>query len=179
MTDTSQEPRGKGRPTPKRSEREAARRKPLVQPRTRESVKASRSEAAEARRRQREALRSGDERHYPPIAAGPERALVRDVIDRRRPFWLLALPVWALGAVLSLMASPVARLFGSFTLPLVVGLLLADLVTSRRSVRRALREAFPGGTREPEKVLVWYGTARNMQFRRSRLPRPRVEPGRR
>lgn len=167
----------KGRPTPKRSEREAARRKPLVQPRTRDAMKASRSAAADERRRQREAMRTGDERHYPPIAAGPERAMVRDVIDGRRPWWLLALPVWAIGAVLSITASPVARAFGTATLPIVVGLLLGDLIAARRAVRKALRERYPDGTREAEKALVWYGTSRNMQFRRSRLPRPRVEPG--
>ena len=166
----------KGRPTPKRSEREAARRKPLVQPRGKDAVRAERSASAERRRAQREALRNGDERNYPAIAAGPERALVRDVVDARRPFWLLALPVWAVGAVLSIMASPVARTFGQLTLPIVVGLLLSDLILARRAVRRALRERFPDGTKEPEKVLVWYGTARNMQFRRSRLPRPRTSP---
>ncbi len=169
----------KGRPTPKRSEREAARRKPLVQPRTRDTMKASRSEAAEARRRQRDAMREGDERNYPPIAAGPERALVRDVIDARRPYWVYALPVWAIGAVLSVTASPVSRAFGTLTLPIVVGLLLGDLMAARRGVRKALREAYPQGTREAEKALIWYGTARNMQFRRSRLPRPRTEPGKR
>ncbi|HEV2889310.1 MAG TPA: DUF3043 domain-containing protein [Frankiaceae bacterium] len=167
----------KGRPTPKRSEREAARRKPLVQPRTRETMKASRSASADERRRQREAMRNGDERNYPAIAAGPERALVRDVIDARRPYWMYALPVWAVGAVLSITASPVARAFGTLTLPIVVLLLLGDLVAARRSVRRALRQAYPQGTREAEKALIWYGTARNMQFRRSRLPRPRTEPG--
>ena len=166
----------KGKPTPKRSEREAARRKPLVQPRGRDAVRADRSASAAKRRAQREAMRNGDERHYPAIAAGPERALVRDVVDARRPLWILALPVWAVGAVLSVMASPVARTFGQYTLPVVVGLLIGDLVFARRAVRRALREAYPEGTREPEKVLVWYGTARNMQFRRSRLPRPRTSP---
>lgn len=167
----------KGRPTPKRSEREAARRKPLVQPRTRDSMKASRSASADERRRQRDAMREGDERNYPPIAAGPERALVRDVIDARRPYWVFALPVWAVGAVLSIMASPAARAFGTLTLPIVVGLLLGDVIAARRSVRKALRSRWPEGTREAEKALVWYGTARNMQFRRSRLPRPRVEVG--
>jgi len=145
----------KGKPTPKRSEREAARRK------------------------QREAMRTGDERNYPTVAAGPERAVVRDAIDARRPYWQLALPLWLGGLVLSLMPSLAARQAGGLTFPLVIGLLLADMVVARRTVRRAVAAAFPDGTREPQKTLVWYGTARNMQFRRSRLPRPRVEPGRR
>ncbi|HEX8004433.1 MAG TPA: DUF3043 domain-containing protein [Mycobacteriales bacterium] len=166
----------KGRPTPKRSEREAQRRKPLVQPRGRDALRAERSASAETRRRQRDAMRNGDERNYPAIAAGPERALVRDVVDARRSFWPFAFPVWAVGSVMSMLNAPVARAFGMVTLPVVVGLLVADPWVARRAVRRALREAFPNGTREPEKTLLWYGTARTMQFRRSRLPRPRVSP---
>jgi hypothetical protein len=172
MTET--EPRGKGRPTPKRSEREAARRKPLVEPRSREALKAQRSGASDLRRRQREAMRTGDERNYPPLAAGPERAVVRDAIDARRPLWQVALAVWLVGLVLSLMPSETVRRLGAITFPIVIGLLVADIVGSRRAVKNALAEAFPGGTKEPVKGLLWYGTARNMQFRRSRLPRPRV-----
>ena len=176
MTDTSQRPGGKGRPTPKRSEREAARRKPVVAPRSRDAVRATRSAAADHRRMQREAMRSGDERNYPPIAAGPERAVVRDAVDARRPFWLLALPVWAIGFVLTLTTEPLLRQLGSLTFPVVLVLLIADMVGARRAVRKALDAAFPGGTRESYKALVWYGTARNMQFRRSRLPKPRTSP---
>jgi hypothetical protein len=169
-------PTTKGRPTPKRSEREAARRKPLVQPRGRDAARASRSSAADERRLQREAMRNGDERNYPTVAAGPERAAVRDAVDARRPFWLLALPVWAIGFVLSITSVPLLRTIGSATFPFVMLLLVVDVVASRRAVRRALDERFPDGTREPRNTLLWYGTARNMQFRRSRLPRPRVSP---
>lgn len=170
---------GKGRPTPKRSEAQAARRKPLVQPRAKGRKGSSRGLDAEARRAMRQAMREGDERNYPPVAAGPERAAVRDAVDARRPFWLLALPLWLVGLVMTLIPSPVARGLGSLVFPVVVGVLLWDAVAARRLVRRTLAERFPGGTTESLKTLVWYGTARNMQFRRNRLPRPRVSPGQR
>lgn len=180
MTETTQPPKegGKGRPTPKRSEREKARRKPVVAPSSREALKAERSAAAEKRRAQKQAMRDGDARNYPPIAAGPERAAVRDIVDARRPYWQLALPLYALGLLLSLAPSESAKAVGTLTLPLVFAMLMVDLVGTRRAVRRGLAERFPNGTKEPVKALMWYGVARNMQFRRSRLPRPRTEPGR-
>lgn len=179
MTETTQPPKegGKGRPTPKRSERVKARRKPVVAPSSREAVKAQRSAAAEKRRLQKEAMRTGDERNYPPIAAGPERAAVRDLVDARRPYWQMALPLYALGLGLSLAPSNAAKAIGTLTLPFVFAMLLVDLVGTRRAVRKGLEERFPNGTREPVRSLVWYGVARNMQFRRSRLPRPRTSPG--
>jgi hypothetical protein len=170
VTDTRQG--GKGRPTPKRSQAQAARKKPLVTPRG-----AGRSSAttAEARRAMRQALRDGDERNYPPMAAGPERAAVRDVVDARRPLWPVALGVWLFGVVFSLVPSDLAKSLGTVTLLLVGFLLVADVVIVRRRVTAALAEQFPNGTKESLKTLGWYGTARNMQRRRSRLPRPRVE----
>lgn len=179
MTETTQPPKegGKGRPTPKRSEREKARRKPVVAPTSREAMKKQRSAAADKRRLQKEAMRTGDERNYPPIAAGPERAVVRDVVDARRPYWQMALPLYVVGLLLSFSRSEAAKLVGSLTLPFVFAMLVVDLVGTRRAVRRGLAERFPDGTREPVRALLWYGVARNMQFRRSRLPRPRTSPG--
>ena len=159
----------KGRPTPKRSEARAARHKPVVQakgggPRT--NLKSA-----------RQALKEGDERNYPAIARGPERALVRDVIDGRRSFGWLALPGWFLGAALSLIPTAPTRAAGGSVFPLLIGLVVSDSVNAARAVKKALAERFPDGTEAPRKSLVWYGIARNTQFRRRRLPRPRVAPG--
>ena len=178
MTDTRPEkPGGKGRPTPKRSEKVAARRKPVVAAKGRDAARSQRNDRAAARRKVREAMRSGDERYYPSVAAGPERALVRDVVDSRRSFGWLAVPGWLVGVSLTLVPSTVVRSIGGLVFPLVVGILVLDAMGASRAVRRALDERWPDGTQATRRSLVWYGIARNTQFRRQRLPRPRVDRG--
>ena len=167
----------KGRPTPKRSEARAATKKPLVAPKGREAQRAARRADASARAAAREALKSGDERSYPPVAAGPERALVRDVVDSRRSFAWLAIPGYVLGLVLSFVPTPATRGAASILFLLLVGVFVGDTFLARRDVRRALAERFPDGTKEPVNRLGRYGMVRNTQFRRSRLPPPRVNRG--
>lgn len=182
MTETEQPPRGKGRPTPKRSDAQKARKTPVVTPRgtgkrDKGAKRGDKAERAAARRRMREAMRTGDERYYPSIAAGPERALVRDVVDSRRSIGWLAIPGWFLGLLLTLVPAPAAQAAGTLMFPIVVLVLIADSVGAARDVRKALDARWPEGTKQPRKGLTWYGIARNTQFRRQRLPRPRVERG--
>lgn len=174
MTEAPSKPGGKGRPTPKRSEAQKARKQPLVKQTGRAGAKADKAAVAAARRTMRDAMRTGDERNYPPIAAGPERALVRDVIDSRRGFGWLAIPGWVVGVVLTLTPLPPAQLAGSLLFPVVIVVIIGDAFVAGRAVRRALDERWPEGTKDSRKSLTWYGIARNTQFRRSRLPRPRV-----
>jgi hypothetical protein len=178
MTEAPQKAGGKGRPTPKRSEAQKARKQPLVTPKGGASRSGrSKSDNAALRATMREAMRTGDERNYPPIAAGPERALVRDVIDARQGFGWLAIPGWVVGVTLTLVPVQAARAAGSLLFPVVIVVIVVDAFVAARAVRRALAERWPEGTQAPRKSLVWYGIARNTQFRRSRLPRPRVGPG--
>ena len=175
MTETDQQPRGKGRPTPKRSEAEKGRRTPLVTPRGGAAgKKLGKEERLELRRQMRESMRTGDEKHLPPMHAGPERALVRDVVDSRLSFAWLVLPGWFAGFLASLMQVAVAQAIGSIVLSLVFGILIADSIGAVRTVRRALTERFPDASR---KGLTYYGIARNMQPRRWRRPPPRVSRG--
>ena len=172
----------KGRPTPKRADQRAARKKPLVASTARRSgskaeAKSRRAEAAATRARMRTALRTGDEANYPPIAAGPERAVVRDTVDGRRSFGWLAIPGWILGASLTIVQTPVTQIAGSMVVPLVIGIVAADGLLTARAVRRALDARWPDGTQARRRSLVMYGIARNIQFRRQRLPKPRVAPG--
>lgn len=122
-------------------------------------------------------MKAGDERNYPPIAAGPERALVRDVVDDRRSFGWLALPGWLVAVTLTLIPVVAVRAIGSIVFPLLIGVIIADGFQAARAVKRALAERWPDGTEASRRSLVWYGIARNTQFRRQRLPRPRTWHG--
>ena len=63
----------KGRPTPSRKEQVAARRRPIVGADRGAAKTADREAAAELRARQREAMRTGDEKYLPIVDKGPQR----------------------------------------------------------------------------------------------------------
>ncbi len=107
--DDASAPSGKGRPTPKRKEAEAARRQNIAPPKDRREAKARmKAEKSKERQQTMEALRGGDERRYPVRDQGKGRHLARNWVDGRRNigefFWpiviaalvLLFLPVPAL-----------------------------------------------------------------------------------
>ncbi|HEX6755738.1 MAG TPA: DUF3043 domain-containing protein, partial [Mycobacteriales bacterium] len=79
-------PTGKGRPTPRRREAQRRRTGPVAPPpkTRREAYKRMREQSAERRAGMREGMRTGDERFLLPRDQGPERRLVRDVVDSRR-----------------------------------------------------------------------------------------------
>ena len=165
---------GKGRPTPKRSEAQGARRaRPTAPPpRTR---KEAAQRAREQARASREQVREG--RVLLPRDAGPVRALVRDVVDARRSIGTLMLPL-ALVLLLA-QASGNRRVFDVAILVWIVGVaaLFADLVTTGLVLRKRLREEFPEETKRRGHIA--YGLLRTTVFRRWRIPAARVSPGRR
>ena len=175
----SGKPGGKGRPTPKRSEAQGKRRTAVGPAPTnrKEAAKKMRAESAARRAEMRVALRTGDERNYPPMAAGPERALVRDAIDARRSIAWLALPGWALGLALAFIPSDATKSLSNAVFGLLIGLVIADSFNASRAVGKALKQRFPNGTKERRGTLIRYAIAHNTAMRRMRTPRPRVQPG--
>jgi hypothetical protein len=162
---------GKGRPTPKRSQAQGARRaRPSAPPpRTR---KEAAQRAREQARASREQVREG--RVLLPRDAGPVRALVRDVVDARRSIGTLMLP---LAFVLLLaQASGNRRVFDIAILVWLVGILAlaTDLVLTARAVRTRLREQFP--EERTTRGHVAYGLLRTTVFRRWRIPAPTTSP---
>lgn len=165
----------KGRPTPKRSDAEAQRRR-LAQ------VPTSRKEAArrarEARRadmaRQRQALAGGDERYLPARDKGPVRRFTRDFVDSK---WAVAeffLPVAVLILILSMMPSPQFKNIALLMWMGVIVMIVLDSVLMCLRLRKALRERFPD---ENRKGAVFYALMRTLQMRRMRLPKPQVARG--
>ena len=85
---------GKGRRTPTRKEAEAARKKQMKVPVTRkEQAKRERAAREELRLKQREALKTGDEKYLPVRERGPVRKFCRDYVDRRWNFARIPAPV--------------------------------------------------------------------------------------
>ncbi|MBB3022259.1 hypothetical protein FHX50_000507 [Helcobacillus massiliensis] len=171
---------GKGRPTPKRRDAQAARQRPLVPSDRKEARRRNRERVNEARSKQNRALMTGDEANYPLAHAGPERRLARDVVDSRFNVaeWLLpfALVTLTLPLILQLVSPALYSKVGlTLIIVLWAGVIVAvlDLILLRSKVRRAMVDRF--GSVPPG--MVSYALLRATNIRRLRMPRPMIKRG--
>jgi len=177
-------PGAKNRPTPRRREAEAARRKPLVPTDRKAAAKAEKDQNRLQRARQREALVTGEESLLPARDRGPQKRFVRDVVDARwnigEWYLLLALVAVALVLVPSMIGMDpmeVAQVQLVSTLVLWGTVLLcgADAYLLSRLLRRKLPERF--GEDVVTRGVISYGILRSFQIRKWRLPKPQVDRG--
>jgi hypothetical protein len=131
-----------------------------------------RAERAEAN----EGMRNGDERYLLARDRGPERSLVRDIVDSRRTVgsWFIA------GAVVVLIGSSVPnRMVQNISTLIWAFLALAVLVDSiliARKIKRMVKERFPDSTQRMGSLYL-YGIMRGLTFRRMRIPKTKVAYG--
>ena len=172
---------GKGRPTPKRKDAQAQRggRRggPVAPPPAtrKEAAKRIRAQGAEKRQAIKTGTRTGDERAMMGRDQGPVRRLVRDLVDSRRHVGVLLLPATFLPVLANLSASAQVRAFATSLWLAAVVAAVSDMVITGVVVRRRVRADFPSETRT--RGHVGYSIVRTAQFRRFRLPPPRVRPG--
>lgn len=123
----------------------------------------------------RGALRTGDEKNLPPRDAGPARRYVRDRVDARRG---------GTGGLL-LFALLISLVLGNFKTPAIqsgvfllflfsILAVIVDMSVLSRRVHREVRERF--GPRDAAGVRS-YAVLRALQFRRWRMPPPKVSKG--
>lgn len=167
---------GKGKATPKRREAQGKR---VEAPPTnrREALKRMREKRREERVEQRAGMMAGKEEYLLPRDKGPERALIRDLVDARRN-----VATWFFGGALVVIvgsagAMPAgvqlaANLFWVLLAIAVVG----DSFLLSRKVRKRLRESFPKSTASAM-GNYFYAIMRSLSFRRMRMPAPRVRLG--
>ena len=168
-------PAGKGRPTPKRKEREAANLRPLVGNDRKEANKAAKAKYNEARDRARVGMANGEEKYLPARDKGPQKRFIRDYVDARFSFGELMIPVMLVIIILTLVDNyqvqiiSIIGLWGFFILA-VVDCVLAGVLVGRRLAAKFGKENVQGGYR-------WYTAMRCLQMRRMRLPKPQVKRG--
>jgi hypothetical protein len=165
----------KGRPTPKRSEAERRRRQPYSAPADRKAAgQQSRDRDRAARARRTEAMRRGESWALPRKDQGQVRALARDYVDARRSvseyymFGVLVLVV--------LLFLPALRKSAviDYAVLLILGVIVIESILVSGRVIKLAQQRFPG---ESTRGLRMYVAVRNTQFRRLRMPTPRVKPG--
>lgn len=166
---------GKGRSTPTRREREAARRRPLVPTDRKEATRQERSRVAEQRDRARVGLANGEERYLPARDKGPQRRFVRDYVDARFSIGELFMPMLLVLILITLVPNPDVQIYGMLTMYVFVLLGVLDVVLLGFLLRRKVAAKF--GADRVERGLRWYGAMRALQFRRLRLPKPQVKRG--
>jgi hypothetical protein len=136
----------------------------------RERQRAERAEASAG-------MRAGDERYLLARDRGPERALVRDIVDAKRTAgtWFFA------GAIIVFIGStgampPVVQLAANLLWAILAIAVIIDSVLISRKVKKLVTERFPD-TKQRMGSLYLYGVMRGLTFRRMRVPKPQVELG--
>ncbi|WP_083664256.1 DUF3043 domain-containing protein [Ornithinimicrobium sp. CNJ-824] len=167
-------PHGKGRPTPKRREAEAANRRPLVAGSTKGKSPEEKRKIREQRAKVREGMMRGEEKYLHERDRGPERRFLRDAVDRRWNIGEILLPVMILILALSLLPFDWAQ-NGMFLS--AYALMLFGIVDSWLLWRRTKKDFVAEFGHEPGKGSAWYVVLRAFQMRGSRIPRPAVDRG--
>jgi hypothetical protein len=165
----------KGRPTPKRSEAERRRRQPYSAPADRKAAgQQSRDRDRAARARKTEAMRRGESWALPRKDQGQVRALARDYVDARRSiseYYMFG--VLVLVVLLFLPSLRKSAVIDYAVLVILAVIVIESIFVSGRVIKLA-QQRFPG---ESTRGLRMYVAVRNTQFRRLRMPTPRVKPG--
>jgi hypothetical protein len=164
---------GKGRPTPPRKQREAARKKPLVGDRSKEAKRAAREKMRIEREKIRNGMMAGDERYLTSRDKGPQRRLVRDLVDARFTAGELVLPSLFFVVLLTFVNSVAIQFYALIAMWTLFGLVAIDSTFVGRRARKAVAERF--GEENLEKGLAWYAAMRAIQMRSLRIPKPQVK----
>lgn len=163
---------GKGTPTPKRAEQEAARKRPLVPNDRKAAAKQARAKNSEARQRAQAGLAAGDERYLPMRDRGPQKKYVRDYIDARFSMGEVLIPVMFAVILLTLVPSAQVQYIGILLLWAFFAIAVIDVIILGTRLTRKLATKF--GADKVEKVR-WYAAMRALQLRPLRLPKPQVK----
>jgi hypothetical protein len=165
---------GKGRPTPTRKEREAARKRPLVPNDRKQAAKEHREKMNAARERARIGMANGEEKYLPQRDRGPQKRWVRDYVDARISIGEFLIPVMFVVIILTFIPSIEAQTISilalwAFFLVAVLDSTLLGFIVHRKLVKKH-------GVDKVEKVR-WYAAMRSLQLRALRLPKPQVKRG--
>jgi hypothetical protein len=176
-TETAEKVEGKGRPTPKRREAEAARKARVTAPKDRrEAMRQQRDKARTERAKVQQAMQTGDERYLPARDKGPVRRFARDYVDARRTLAEFLLPFFLVILVLMMFppSMPIVREISLFLWLAAIVIVPIDLIFLGFRFRKELKLRFPD---ESHRGATAYAIMRSTQIRRLRLPKPQVKPG--
>jgi hypothetical protein len=169
---------GKGKPTPKRSDVERARRQPYNAPPADKKAAAAQDRTRRRAEQQRrtEAMKRGEEWAIPPRDRGPMRSLARDYVDSRRFLvseYILFGVFVLIFALFALDHSKKSDLLLYIELA-IVGVIVIESLYHGLRFKRAASQVLPGVS---TRGSTWYITKRMLRLRASRIPPARVQRG--
>jgi hypothetical protein len=142
----------------------------------REAMKQMRDRQREERAEAAAGMRSGDERYLLARDRGPERKLVRDIIDSRRTVGTWFFGGAAVVLIGSMIRIPIIQLASNLLWALLAIAVIVDSILISRRVKKLVTERFPK-TDQRMGSLQLYGVMRALAFRRMRVPKPQVSLG--
>ena len=179
QTASTEEARGKGRPTPKRKQAEARNLRPLVPKDRKASRKAAKARIRAREDAQYEAMRTGDIDHMPKSERLPWRIYIRDYVDARFNLLEWIFPAIILMFVATLMGMFVGpKYYATFTMVVTIllyGYLIVALVDTWlmwRKLKRLLIDKFGERSVAKGSRSASYAWQRAMMVRRWRVPKP-------
>ena len=179
QTASTEEVRGKGRPTPKRKQAEARNLRPLVPKDRKASRKAAKARIRAREDAQYEAMRTGDIDHMPKSERLPWRIYIRDYVDARFNLLEWIFPAIILMFVATLMGMFVGpQHYATFTMVVTIllyGYLIVALVDTWlmwRKLKRLLIDKFGERSVAKGSRSASYAWQRAMMVRRWRVPKP-------
>lgn len=176
----------KGTATPKRRDAQPRRSGPVqAPPMTGKEARARMKERNKERRAQglkpeRRPAAAAAEDRMTARDAGPERALVRNIVDSRRSLGSV-FPLFAIAVLVVTFTGLQARdpqLYNIVSLIWLVFFvaIIAESIWLSRKVMQRIRQDFPK-TKERPGSLRFYAIMRSLMFRRGRYPKPIVNVG--
>lgn len=169
--DSAEAAAGKGRPTPRRKDREAEHKRPLVT----NNRKEARAKLAASREKARLGMANGEERFLPQRDKGPQRKWARDYVDARWNFGEFLIPVMFAVIIATFLPSLEAQFIAISVLWGFFLLTVLDSIWVGNRVRKGLRAKY--GVDNVENGVRWYSAMRALQMRGLRLPKPQVKRG--
>ncbi|MFI5491936.1 DUF3043 domain-containing protein [Actinoplanes sp. NPDC051859] len=143
----------------------------------REAYKQMRERQREERAEASAGMRAGDERYLLARDRGPERALVRAIVDSRRTAgtWFFAGAIIVFVGSYSTMPMQVRLAANALWAVLAITVVVDSILISRR-IKKLVTARFPDTTQRMGSLYL-YGIMRGLTFRRMRVPKPQVEFG--
>lgn len=167
----------RGQLTPKR--RETVRRTIEKPPADRkEQAKRLREKARQERAEAQAGRLAGDQKYLLPRDRGPERELVRDIVDSRRTIgtWFFGVTFIVMLVGFNRALNPSVYLAANLLFLLFALATAVDSYLITRRVQKLINERFPK-TEQRMRSLYFYAIMRGISFRFIRNPKPKVKPG--
>jgi hypothetical protein len=142
----------------------------------REAWRRARLKQRENRQEQRAGMLAGKDEFLMKRDRGPERAYVRDIVDSRRNFTSLFMPLALVVIIGTAFSDPTIRFTANIIwYAIALGIVVDGVFLSQR-VRRLMRAKFPKDTNKP-RSYYFYAIMRALSPRRLRTPAARVQRG--